>query len=246
MKKSGLALLLAMALVGCSEEETTKQETKPAEQSPKTEEKVEEVVSVEVTEKVFYKWNDDSIGGMEQISSYAVIENKGKEPVDVGNTSLTYLDSSGGVIGVTEANSIYQNIYPSIIAPGGVAYMAITDDGGDMFKDLKDIEIKVNPIETPVKVEELKTDKVNVQKNDFLSVTGFISGEKQADSIHLAAGLYDANDKFIGAVIPGSDQSWVLTAGEEASFDLSVPTFPSDQIDKVESAKVIGTSIEIE
>lgn len=245
MKKTGLALLLAMALVGCSEE-TGKQETKPTEQKPATEEKVEDVVSVEVTEKVFYKWNDDSIGGMEQISSYAVIENNGKEPVDVGNTSLTYLDSSGGVIGVTEANSIYQNIYPSIIAPGGVAYMAIKDDGGDMFKDLKDIEVKVNPIETPVKVEELKTDKVNVQKNDYLSVTGFISAEKQADSIHLAAGLYDADDKFVGAVLPGSDQSWMLAEGEKSSFDLSVPTFPSNQVENVESVKVIGTSIEIE
>ena len=237
MKKLLTGMLALALLAGCSEEKTTNKETKPAEK------KVE--VSVEVTDEVFYKWNDDSIGGMEQITTYAVIKNTGNIPVDVSNASVTYLDGSGGVIGVTEANSIYQNIYPAVIAPDGVAYMAVNDDGGDTFKDLKDVEVKVNPSEMIVTVDELKTDKVSVKKNDSLSVTGFIKNEtdNQADSVQLAVGLYDKDDKFLGAVLPGSDQSWALATDEDSSFDLSVPSFPTDQMDKVERANVISTSL---
>ena len=248
MRKAGLALLLAMALVGCSEEETTKQEpTKEPAVEQKTEEKAE--VQVDVTEKVFYKWNDESIGGMEQITFYAKIENTGNKPVDVMDTKLTYTDNDGGVIGTMENSDLFMNIHPSVIAPGQSSYVAISLDGGESFDNLKDITVEVKPVESE-NVVELKTDKVNVKKSGewggSLGVTGYIKNEtdKPADQVQLAAALYDKEGKFLGALLPGSDQSFQVDANGETSFDLGIPGFPSDQVENVEKAEVISSYID--
>lgn len=248
MKKTGLALLLAMALVGCSEEETTKQE--PAKK-PVVEEKTEEkaAVQVDVTEKLFYKWNDESIGSMEQITFYAKIENTGNKPVDVMDTKLTYMDNDGGVIGTMENSDLFMNIHPSVIAPGQSSYIAISLDGGESFDNLKDITVEVNPVESE-DVVNLKTDKVNVVKSDEwggdVGVTGFIVNEtdKKADSIQVAAALYDKEGKFLGALLPGSDQSFQVEANNQTSFDLGIPGFPSDQVENVEKAEVISSYVD--
>lgn len=250
MKKTGLSLLLALALVGCSEEETTKQEGKPAEQSPKTEEKAEDVVSVEVSDEVIYTWNDASIGDMEQVSFYAKINNTGDKPVDVMDTKLTYKDSSGGVIGTLENSDLFMNIHPSVIGPGQTSYIAIKLDSDESFKDLKEVTVDVNPVEFDGDVVELKTDKVNVKKSDEwggdVGVTGYIKNEtdKPADQVQLASALYDKDGNFLGALLPGSDQSFQVDANGETSFDLGIPGFPSDQVGNVEKAEVISTYID--
>jgi len=249
VKKWITAGLLVLLLAGCSEEETTKQEpAKKLTVEEKTEKKVE--VQVEVTDHVYYKWNDESIGNMEQITFYAKIENTGNKPVDVMDTKLTYKNNDGSVIGTMENSDLYMNIHPSVIAPGQSSYIAISVDGDESFKDFKEVTVDVKPVEFDGDVVELKTDKVNVKKSDewggMVGVTGYIKNEtdKPADQVQLASALYDKEGKFIGALLPGSDQSFQVEANGETSFDLGIPGFPSDQVENVEKAEVISSYVD--
>lgn len=242
MKKWGLLLLLSIALVGCSEEKTSKQETKPA-----AEEKQE--TKVEVTDSVFYKWNDKSVGGMESITFYAKIKNTGDTVVDVMDSKLTYLNSNGSVIGTLNGSDLFISIFPAVIAPGQSSYAAINIDGGEEFKDLKDVTLEVKPVEIGATIKDLKTDKVNVVKSDewggTVGVTGFIKNDTDiaAETVQLAAALYDKDNKFLGALLPGSDQSFTVPVKEQTSFDIGVPSFPSEQVKNVDHAEVTSTSV---
>ncbi|MGI8352004.1 hypothetical protein NiCM35_19800 [Niallia circulans] len=236
------ALTLSL-IVGCGNQEEATKNTNQAVNQEDTEQKKEEV-KTEVTNKVFYKWNNESVGNVPQIVTYATIENTGNVPVNVADTQLTYIDKDGGVIGTTKANGFYANIAPSSIGPGETAYLAINEDIDEQFDNLKDVEINVAPMKMEIGVNSLKSDKLNVIKKDewggMLSVTGFILNDTEINNpvVEAGAGLFDKDNKFVGAVLLGSDNEIKVSANNKTGVEFSVPSFPSSEIDKVDHAKV--------
>ena len=241
LKKWGLLLMMSVALVGCSEDEPT-QKTQPAVEK-------KEETKIAVADKVFYKWNDKSTGDIESISFYAKIDNTGSTTVDVMDSKITFLDSKESVIGTLEASDLFISIFPAIIAPGQSSYVAVKLDSDESFKDLKDITLDVNPVKAEATIKELNTDKINVVKSDewggSLNVTGFMKNETDldAETVQLAAALYDKENKFLGALLPGTDQSFTVPVDGQTSFDIGVPSFPSDQVNNVDRAEVISTAV---
>lgn len=237
-----ISILSAFALTACGDKGATENTNQTVSQED-TEQKKEEI-KTEVTNKVFYKWNNESIGNIPQIVTYATIENTGNVPVNVADTQLTYIDNDGGVIGTTKANGFYANIAPSSIGPGETAYLAIHEDIDEHFDNLKDVEINVVPLKMEIDVNSLKSDKLNVIKKDdwggMLSVTGFILNDTKVNNpvVEAGAGLFDKEDKFVGAILLGSDNEIKVSANNKTGVEFSVPSFPSSEIDKVDHAKV--------
>lgn len=246
--------LSALVLVACSDnKETSVSEKVNENEKSQTEwneqnEGVQEEVKVEVTDKVFYRWKDESIGDAPQIVTYAVIKNTGKVDADVAETKITYIDSKGDVISNTQANGMYTNLSPSVLEPGDVAYLAINDDLGEEFNDLKDVEVEVSPIPVDVGINKLKASNSKVIKTDdwggSVNVTGFIHNEGDMDAldIQVAAGLYDKDNKFLGALLRSSDDSTTVQSGSKSSIDLGVPSFPSNMIKEIDHAEIKAIS----
>lgn len=249
MKKFLIVGFAALMLVACSYNKTTTEIRDVPKQENESKEITNQEVKSDVMEKVFYKWNDESIGGMEQIVTYAVIKNTGKVDADITQTKITYLDSKGDVIGNTTANAMYTNLSPSILKPGDIAYLAINDDSGEEFNDLKDVTVEVSPLPYELGVNKLESTNSKVIKKVFdsegsVNVTGFLhnKGDVDATAIEAAAGLYDKNDKFLGAVLLSSDDTTTVNAGKKSSIDLGIPSFPFEQIKNVDHAEIKAIS----
>ncbi|MCY8813620.1 hypothetical protein P8917_01210 [Bacillus atrophaeus] len=237
------ALTLSFSLAACGGKSnsdastTTKESTKETSSETKTEK-----TKVDVADKVFYKWNDESTGGSPKVSSYAVIKNTGDTTVDVSNTKITYLNDKGEALRVTQANSMYRNLAPSVIKSGEVAYLGIDEDATDDISGLKDIKVEVSPSAFETGVNELKASKTKVLKTDdwggSISVTGSLKNDsdKEATDIQSTAGLYDKNNKFLGALFLSSDDQTVIKPKQETSIDMSVPSLPTEKVKEVDHA----------
>ena len=253
MKRILIVGLSALLLAACSNKDTSVSEKVNENEKSQSEWKDQNEASpeeneVEVTDKVFYRWKDESIGDAPQIVTYAVIKNTGKTDADVAETKITYLDSKGDVIANTQANEMYTNLSPSVLEPGDVAYLAINDDLGEEFDDLKDVEVEVSPIPVDMGVNKLESTNSKVIKTDdwggSVNVTGFVHNKSDMDAmdIQIAAGLYDKENKFLGALLKSSDDSTTVQSGKKSSVDLGVPSFPSNMIKEIDHAEIKAIS----
>lgn len=240
-------ILLGLSACGSSNESKQINNSSESNNQTVTKEVQQEEAKAQITDQVYYDWIDESTG-TSTITSYAVIKNTGKVDADVTQTKVTYLDSEGAVIGTSSANGLFKNLTPSIIEPGEIAYLAIHEDKGEEFKDLKDVEFEVSPVVVDIKINKLEASKTKVIKTDDwggdVHVTGFLQnkGDTDANDVEAAAGLYDENDKFLGALLVGSDDTTTVPAGSKSSIQVGVPSFPSDHIKDVDHAKIRAIS----
>lgn len=208
-------------------------------------------VKAEVTNKVFYTWNDESTGGTPTVVAYASIKNTGKTTIDVSQSKVTFLNGSGEVIRSVGANQIYQNLSPSVIKPGEIAYLALSEDAGEEFEDLKDIQVEVFPMVVEFEPIKLNAQKVKVIKtNDWggsVNVTGLLQNEsdKVASEIQAAAGLYDKQNKIIGALVLSSNDSTTIQPKSQSGIEFGVPGFPSSKVSEVDHADIRAISLDV-
>lgn len=238
MKKIVCVLSMVFLLTACGgSEEVTSQ--KSPQEKPK-----EKGMSVEVTEQKHYIWEDESIGGMEQINTYAIIENTGDTVVDVSQTKANFMNSDGSIITVTQANSMYRNISPSIIGPGESAYLSMKDDYTDEYKDLESINIEVTPIEVNFDVNILEAHTPNVVVSDdwggSISVTGFLKNNEDSEvaDVDAATVFYNAEGEYMGSMVLGVDQYTNMQPNSETSIQFGVPSFPSELVNEVDRAEI--------
>jgi hypothetical protein len=255
LKKLGvtsLALALTLGLAACGNSEKSSSESSETS-SPATKTVSQQEASVKVTDKVFYTWKNESIGDIPQIVAYAALKNTGKTSVDVRNTKLTYLDKDGGILQSTSASqTLIPSIAPSMIAPGETAYLAISEDVGETFKDVEDIEVEVSPEPIDFGLNSLKAENTKVVKTEDwggdVHVTAYLknNSDQEAPTVEAAAGLYDKDNKFIGAVLPGTDHQISLQANDKTSVQLGIPSFPSDKVKDVDHAEIQAMAVKFE
>lgn len=251
VKKIIILGFTALMLAACGDKEVSKESNNQPKQEENNDEMEIQEAKAEVTEKVFYTWEDESIGNIPQLVTYAVIKNTGETNIDVSQTKLTYLDSDGNVIGTTNANEMYLNLSPSVIEPGNVAYLGISEDIGEEFEDLKDVTVEVTPLVAEVDINKLEGTKTKVVKTDdwggSVRVTGFLNnkGENEASGIQASAGLYNKNKEFVGALLLSSDDTTTIQPGKESSIEFGIPSFPSDKINDVTYAEIEAMNFNI-
>ncbi|MER3122601.1 hypothetical protein ABQG71_15530 [Bacillus altitudinis] len=242
-------LFLSFLLVACGNSSTSGEMNKKTNEETK---ETKEIVKTKVADKAAYIWTDDSIGGLTQINTYAIIKNTGNTTVDVTNTKITYLNKEKEVLGVTKANQLYTNISPSIIEPGETSYLGIKDDATDEMENLDDIKIEVSPVAVKNNMINLNPSKEKVITSDNwggdVKVTGLLKNNtnKDATALEVAAALYSKEDKFLGVLFLSSDDETEIPSKKETSIELAIPGFPSNKINEISKATLVAKSPEIE
>jgi hypothetical protein len=239
----GLAVLSIGFLVACGAEESTTSTKESGNSSkPKTEEKADAKAeaNVEVLSETYGAWTD-SIGSV-WVHYSAEIKNNGKASAEMGDIQINFEGADGSVLG-TET---MLTPTPDIVPAGETAYItASTILDGHAAEDLKKASINMDfssVSEKPQTLTAEATKLVDLSGEDFSNgpykVTGTIvntSGEK-ADDIRVAAGLYDASGKFLGALEGSLDVS--LNADGKAGFELEFPELPKEIAGKAKEVKV--------
>ncbi len=247
VKALGISVLSIGVLTACGAEDSTmsskeenngqaSQENK--EQEPEQKEEKAEAV-IEVKTETFGAWKD-SIDNV--YSNYsAEITNTGDKPASIGSIQINFEGKDGTILGTAPmALSV-----PGIVMPGETAYIGETT-GLDTAKSADEVtgaSANIDFSSTGEKPMMLTTENVKLSegKNDYsnaYTVTGTVinPNEKKADDIRLAAGLYDADGKFLGT-LNGSIQVSLNKDGK-AGFELSYPQIPADIKGKAKEVKV--------
>ncbi|TLS36461.1 FxLYD domain-containing protein [Pseudalkalibacillus caeni] len=249
----GVSVLAASILSACGAENSTmsssnqsnnenesqevKNDTSAKEED--TNEQKEAEANIEVTSETFGSW-EDSIGSI--YASYsAEVTNTGDKPAEIGDIQVNLEGDDGSIIGTIPMVMAT----PDIIMPGETAYLGETTllEGASSADEIKTANSNIDFSSTDEEPMMLETDKVKLKEGDVeygtpYIVTGTVinPNEEKADDIRIAAGLYDENGKFLGA-LNGSIQVSLNPDGK-AGFELSYPELPKDIAGKATEVKV--------
>lgn len=246
MRKLLLIYILGLILSACSSEESINSKVQSEKQNLN-----KDVTQVEVIDQVFYQWiwdDNDIIGGIPRITSFAVIKNTGDTTVDVSKGKVTYLNENEEIIGLSEED--YTFVVPSIINPNDVAYLISTlSEPGDEYIELKDTLVDVTPVVVKSKPINLESRNVAIIKTDDfggnIKVTGFLKNNEdtQVTNLEASAGVYDKDNNFLGAVVLKGADNTKIEPNTEYSIELNSPSFPIPAIENVDHADIQAISL---
>lgn len=244
-KALGVSVLSIGVLTACGAEDSTmsskeesngqaSQENKEKEQK---EEKAEAVI--EVKAETFGAWKD-SIDNVYANYS-AEITNTGDSPASIGNIQVNFEGKDGTILGTA---SMALPV-PDVVMPGETAYIGETTgiDTVTSADEITGVSANIDFSSTDEEPMMLTTENVKLTEgkdnySNAYTVTGTVinPNEKKADDIRLAAGLYDANGKFLGT-LNGSIQVSLNKDGK-AGFELNYPELPTEIKGKATEVKV--------
>ncbi|MDY0395377.1 hypothetical protein RWE15_14245 [Virgibacillus halophilus] len=245
----------------CGNTTTKQNETNDESNGSNVSKKKKESVSVE-TENQIHKIFFNNSYSMKSVGVYAELRNTGDIPASVLDAEITLYDSDDNVIGVENASEGGgQLVSPYIIEPDASAYISLIVDYEDKYKDLDhvDIDYDADPADKTT-FNKLDVDKVNVMNgekyededapkdlpsSEMIDVTFKLKNSNDKDLDYMVGiGLYDKNDKFIGAMtdIDYIDVDYTVKSG--ASKSLEEKDFIPVKENEVDHAKVKAIGVE--
>ena len=232
-----LFMMLTLALVACDSKQTVSQSTptsKDEEQSEQQTEK-EQNASLEIVDSGSTVWVD-SINTV-WVNSAAVYKNTGDVAVEIGETQMNFKAKDESIMGTS--SMIYA--VPSVVQPGETAIVGEGTilDGETTTDNFLETTYNFNfePTDADSNLMEVSNVK-GVQGEYDYSVTGMVKNPTnvQQDDIRIAAILYDASDKIIGALTGSVDVG--LAPNGEAGFELNYLSLPENIGTKVKNIEV--------
>jgi hypothetical protein len=238
------ALLSVGLLAGCGAEESTTSTKDSGSSKSKTEQTKEadakSEAKIEVQSETYGAWTD-SIGSV-WVHYSAEIKNSGKASAEMGDIQINFEGADGSVLG-TES---MLTPTPDVVPAGETAYITATAlIEGHKAEEFKKASLNMDFSSVSEKPQVLTAEAVKLTDlsgdefaNSPYKVTGTVvnTSGKKADDIRVAAGLYDASGKFIGALDGSLDVS--LNADGKAGFELEFPELPKEIAGKAKEVKV--------
>ncbi|MED3974630.1 FxLYD domain-containing protein [Priestia megaterium] len=236
MKKvAGIALLsCGLLLAGCGNEtaketSTKQEETKTTSGSGENSQVQEELKAKIVDEASYVKYDADI--DFTTASYFAVVENTSKVPVDITETTVTFLDKEGTVIGTNDSSAVW--VSPQVLKPGQKTYLSTDLDIDVPADQFGKAELNVTPMPTTDTVKDLPIEGDSGTFNgNTLHVDGKVknTSKNQTDYITMAAAIYTMDDKFVGTTYGQVDSP--LNAGASVGFETWNDTIPAANVPK--------------
>ncbi|WP_454844420.1 FxLYD domain-containing protein [Priestia megaterium] len=235
MKKMlGVTLLsFGLALAGCSNDAEKETTTKPTTDNTQQVEEKEEAQQVDFKvvnkDEVFHVWEED---GEKKANYSAIIENKGKETIDVSEISVTYLNKDGNVVGSTVDSTAW--VSPSVLEPGQKAYVSNETDINPA-DDVEKVEMNITPDITAEQATELPVSGAIVDVTQDTQTFMFLRGQventtdKPSDNVTVGVAIYDKDDKLITT---GYAQVDPVNPGNKVPFEAQSPFLNFDKVTK--------------
>lgn len=240
MKKiftSMLFMVLLLSLAACDSKQTISQSTPTSndEEQSKQQTKKEQNASLEIVNSGSTVWVD-SINSV-WVNSAAIYKNTGDVAVEIGETQMNFKAKDDSIMGTS--SMIYA--VPTVVQPGETAIVGegTVLDGETTTDNFLETTYNFNfePTDADSNLMEVSNVK-GVQGEYDYSVTGMVKNPTniKQDDVRIAAILYDASDKVIGALTGSVDVG--LAPNGEAGFDLSYPSLPENIGTKVKNIEV--------